>query len=46
MRFLAEILGRPDNERPYLLIPVGYPVHACQVPSIDRKPLNQVLVEP
>jgi nitroreductase len=46
MRFLAEILGRPDNERPYLLIPVGYPVDACQVPSIDRKPLDQVLVEP
>ena len=46
MRFLAEILRRPDHERPYLLIPVVYPVDACQVPSIDRKPLDQVLFEP
>jgi iodotyrosine deiodinase len=45
MKFLSEILGRPANERPYLLIPVGYPAEGCQVPDIERKPLNEVLVE-
>lgn len=45
MRFLAEILERPDNERAYLLMPVGYPAEACEVPDIQRKPLDQVLVE-
>jgi iodotyrosine deiodinase len=42
MRFLAEILGRPKNEKPYLLIPVGYPAADAQVPQIERKPLEQV----
>jgi nitroreductase len=45
MRFLAEILGRPDNERPYLLLPVGFPADGCEVPAIERKPLPGVLVE-
>jgi nitroreductase len=45
MKFLAELLGRPDNERPYLLIPVGYPAEGCEVPDIKRKPLKEVLVE-
>jgi iodotyrosine deiodinase len=45
MGFLAEILGRPENERPYLLLPVGYPAQGCQVPDIGRKSLEQVLVE-
>lgn len=43
MRFLAEILGRPAEERPYLLIPVGYPAAGARVPAIDRKPLADVL---
>lgn len=45
MGFLVEILRRPTNERPYLLIPVGYPAEDCQVPDIERKALDQVLVE-
>jgi iodotyrosine deiodinase len=44
MAFLAEILGRPANERAYLLVPVGYPASGCQVPAITRKPLEQVLI--
>ena len=45
MGFLAKILERPVNERPYLLLPVGYPAAGCVVPAIDRKPLGEVLVE-
>jgi len=45
MRFLGEILGRPDNERPYLLMPVGYPADDCKVPDLVRKSLEDVLVE-
>lgn len=45
MRFLAQILGRPDNERAYLLMPVGYPADGCEVPDIQRKPLESVLIE-
>lgn len=44
MAFLAKILGRPENERPYLLIPVGYPSESCQVPAISRKPIEQIMV--
>lgn len=44
MNFLAEVLGRPSNERPYLLIPMGFPEARCTVPDIARKPLDQVLV--
>ncbi|MCG8326996.1 MAG: nitroreductase family protein [Chitinophagales bacterium] len=44
MNFLQEILGRPKNERPFLLIPVGYPAEGVQVPNIDRKPKGQVLI--
>ena len=45
MNFLAKVLGRPANERPYLLIPVGYPAETCTVPDFERKPLSQILVE-
>lgn len=44
MGFLREILGRPANERPYVLIPVGYPADGCTVPVLARKPLDEVLV--
>lgn len=44
MAFLARILGRPDNERPYLLIPVGYPAGDARVPQITRKPLDEIMV--
>ncbi len=42
MGFLAEILGRPRQEKPYLLIPVGYPAQGARVPDIRRKPLDEV----
>jgi nitroreductase len=42
MGFLADILGRPKNERPYLLIPVGYPAQDARVPDIVRKSLAEV----
>ncbi len=44
MGFLSEILRRPPNEKPYLLVPVGYPAREAQVPAIPRKPLDEVLV--
>ncbi|HEX2898727.1 MAG TPA: nitroreductase family protein [Bacteroidia bacterium] len=44
MDFLTKILGRPDNERPFLLIPVGYPAADATVPDIRRKPLAEVCV--
>ena len=42
MRFLSEILGRPDNERPYILFPVGYPHPDCRVPSIGKKSMDEI----
>jgi len=44
MKFLSEILQRPVSERPYLLLPVGYPADDCQVPDITRKGLDEVAV--
>lgn len=45
MRFLTEILDRPANERPFLLIPVGYPAEGHLVPEINRKGKNEIIVE-
>ena len=42
MNFLMSILQRPDNERPFLLIPVGYPHPETYVPKLERKSLDQV----
>ncbi len=44
MNFLQKILNRPENERPFLLIPVGYPAAEVQVPDIQRKKKEEVLV--
>lgn len=44
MKFFNEILGRPADERGFLLIPVGYPAPAATVPALARKPLDEVLV--
>ncbi len=44
MRFLNQILGRPPEERPYVVIPVGYPADDATVPNISRKPLDEVLL--
>jgi iodotyrosine deiodinase len=43
MGFLAELLGRPSNERPFLLIPVGYPALDATVPEITKKGLQEVM---
>jgi iodotyrosine deiodinase len=44
MGFLKEILGRPENERPFLLIPVGYPAADAQVPDLTKKTLEEIAV--
>lgn len=44
MGFLSELLQRPPNERPYVVLPVGYPAHEGQVPVITKKPLGEILV--
>lgn len=43
MNFLQEILGRPENERPFLLLPVGYPQPDVMVPNLERKPTDKVI---
>ena len=44
MNFLAKLLKRPSNERPFLLLPVGYAKQPVYVPDIKRKPLDEVAV--
>ncbi len=44
MRFLSEILGRPNNERPFILFPIGYPTADAQVPDLQRKELDEIAV--
>lgn len=44
MNFLKKILNRPDNERPFLLIPVGYPADETWVPDISRKQFDEICV--
>ena len=44
MNFLSQLLERPSNERPFLLIPMGFPAPDCHVPALVRKPLDRVLV--
>lgn len=43
MKFLQEILGRPKNEIPFVLIPVGYPADDSKVPDIKRKELHEIM---
>lgn len=43
MRFLGELLGRPEHERPYILFPVGYPADDATVPDLRRKPLSEIV---
>lgn len=45
MAFLTRLLGRPENERPFCMFPIGYPAADCLVPAIQRKALDEVLVE-
>ncbi len=44
MNFLTNLLQRPQNEKPFLLIPVGYAADDCWVPDIERKTLEQIMV--
>lgn len=45
MGFLNEILQRPENERPYLLVVTGYPTANAQVPAIGKKALATILIQ-
>ena len=44
MDFLQKILNRPDNEKPFLLIPVGYPKEGTKVPDVHRKGFDEYVV--
>lgn len=44
MKFLNEVLGRPENERPFLVLVVGYPEEGAEVPEITKKPLSDIAV--
>lgn len=44
MSFLREILQRPENEKPFLVLPVGYPAEDCQVPVIQKKSLDEIMI--
>jgi iodotyrosine deiodinase len=44
MNFLSKVLHRPENEKPFLLLPVGYPAPDCFVPDLQRKALGEVSV--
>lgn len=42
MGFLNQLLGRPENEKPYILLVVGHPADDCKVPNIRKKPLESI----
>ena len=44
MNFLSKLLERPENEKPFLLVPVGYPADECWVPDLERKAVDEVIV--
>ena len=44
MAFLSQILGRPENERPFILFPVGYPTDDATVPDLTRKAFDEMAV--
>lgn len=43
MNFLSKILNRPENEKPFILFPIGYPSEDATVPDLKRKSLNQII---
>ena len=43
MGFLSKLLRRPENEKPYMLFPVGYPAEGVEVPDIKRKSLEEIV---
>lgn len=44
MKFLNSVLGRPENERPFLLLVIGYPEAGAMVPDITKKSLDEIAV--
>lgn len=44
MNFIAKALKRPENEKPFLLLPVGYPAENCEVPDLKRKELEEIAI--
>lgn len=44
MNFLTKVLNRPENEKPFLLVPVGYTAEECWVPELKRKTLEEVSI--
>ena len=44
MKFLNGLLGRPDNERPFLILVAGYPEEDARVPAITKKPIEEIAV--
>ena len=44
MNFLGKLLNRPENERSYLLLPVGYPKKDAKVPDLQRKRIEDVCI--
>ncbi len=44
MEFLNEILGMPSNEKPFIVLTVGYPSEDAQVPDISKKKLDEILI--
>ncbi|MFX0016476.1 MAG: nitroreductase family protein [Promethearchaeota archaeon] len=44
MNFLRDLLGRPENEKAFVIMPVGYPKENVEVPDIKRKSLSEILI--
>ena len=42
LNFLSKVLNRPKEEKPFLLIPIGYPAEGAKVPSLKRKSLDKI----
>jgi iodotyrosine deiodinase len=44
MVFLTKLLQRPENERPFVMFPIGFPLPGTLVPDLGRKALDDVMV--
>lgn len=44
MGFSRELLDRPRNEKPFVVLPVGYPASDCRVPVLQKKPLAELMI--
>jgi len=44
MGFLGRVLGRPKNERAFMIVPVGYPAEGAKVPRITKKEVSEVMI--